>query len=215
MDMYKVPPTGDWYRLLHDWEHGLKRVAGKPMPETVPTTKQQFTSLDKSWQYFWYELLELAAPEMMHTDLMVAWASLTHDKRAFTDRHSVQNGFADYVMNLNISKKPISIKEISCAGNIVKALRKEKGRIVVECFNGSRPAPNSFDIWNNCPGKVHWAMEISTLVYKKKWTSGNFPQLHGRGVPFPLISMTGETRFSLDRVVKIPNGQLYSPCAAS
>jgi len=214
-DMFRVPETGDWYRLLHDWEWGRRRVGGKPMPETVPTTKQQFAPLDKSWQYFWFELLELSAPEMTEDEIMIAWASLTHDKRAFTDRHAVQNGFADYVLNQNLSAKPIAIKELSCASNIVRAIRRERKCIVVECFDGSYPAPNASDVWNNSPDKIHWATEISTIEYRKRWASGKFPQLNGRGVPFPLLTMTGITRFSLNRVVRIPNGQLYSPYAVS
>jgi hypothetical protein len=214
-DMFLVPATGEYYQLLHDWQKGRRRVGRLAMPETVATTKQEFCPLDKSWQYFWFELLQLSNQLMTEQEIMIAWASLTYDKRAFTDRHAVQNGFADYVQDLNIDKKPISIKELSCAGNIVKAVGKDKKSIIVECFNGSKPAPNAADVWGVSPEKIHWATEISTIVYKKRWASDKFPQLKGCGVPFPLLTMTGTTRFSINDVVKIPNGKLYSPYAIS
>lgn len=215
-DIFVVPTSGNYYRCLHYYEwRGKPRAARKPMPETVPMLdKAQFVPLNKAWQEFWFGLLVKAADgTMTYAQLLDAWASLTCDKRAFTDQHSVQNGFCDFILKENMGAKPISIKTLSCGGNIVQI--KSKGiRISFRTLDIRNAPPKIDDVWND-QAVIHWATECVRVPEKgypnKSYMVDKFPQLKGRGVPFPIVSMKGINSTWMFRLKQINNGQEYSP----
>lgn len=222
---FVVPSDGVFYKCRHDYEcpahNYIPRAGRKAMPETIQMlSKEQFTPLNKQWQEFWFGLLvKMADGQMTDSQLIDAWASLTADKRAFTDRHAVQNGFCDYILGKNLGAKPIAIKALSCGGNIVKVLRKGSKRIDIATLDSRNDPPKVDDIWGNW-SLIHFATECVRFPEKgypdKSYVVSPFPQLKDLGdrklgVPFPIITNTGANQIFPFLLKPIANGQAYSP----
>ena len=212
-DVFEVSDVGKYYRFRHDYERMGKPRSRIAIPETVPVTaigsKDDFVPLTKEWQEFWFGLLVRSAEgSMTHDELLEAWTSLTINRRALTDRHSVENGFADHILGINTSAPPMAIKTLAMGGNICKS----KSGYVMETLNGSQPPPKIDDVW----GKHHlilWATELTcNKLPNKTYQVGRFPQLNGiYGVPYPFVSPNGAVRVNAGSVEKIKNGALWSP----
>lgn len=211
-DIFRVPNEGIYYRFLHAYEsplHDYKPWSKIPTPETVPVEAQgQFVPLTPEWQDFWFHLLERASGGTLnHAELLEAWASLTLNRRALTDRHSLENGFADYILQKNLNAPPMSIKCLGMGGNIVRSV----GGYNVKTLNGSMPPPRIDDVWGD-QTLIHWCTELTyNRLPNRTWQVGRFPQLNGRGVPYPFVSMTGIVRVNGNSVKRMKNGAVYSP----
>ena len=217
--MFTIPATGTFVQLKHDYEwrpNHKPRAFRRAMPETVPMlNKEQFVPLNKEWQWFWFELLIKASQgNMRDCELIAAWASLTCDKRAFTDRHAVQNGFADYILGKNLGAKPISIKTISCGGNILQTDGRKGMRVFFRTLDVRESPPLVDEIWND-RAVIHFATECVRYPEKgypnKTYLVDKFPQLLGMDVPFPIVSTNGINATWRLRTKPILNWQQFSP----
>lgn len=180
-------------QILHDdqtkWKNRLN------LPETYPLFESYFVTLNRAWQEFWFEQLKIMRPNWTRAMLVKAWASLTKNGRCWTDRHAVQNGYADFIQGINTNKQGIGYKTIDTGGNIVSVISGLKnmggaGYYMVETLDGTKPPPD--------PQKInHFTrpdlIPLGTIRTKIILPDGRhrvdeFSQLGGVDVPSLLIS---------------------------
>jgi len=219
-DIFIVPAQGLYYQMLHDYEYldnHKPRAFRKAMPETVPLLdKTQFIPLNRAWQEFWFGLLVKSADgTMTDQELLEAWASLTANHRAFTDKHSAnEDGYRDYILDLNRgSKKDMAIKTLSCGGNIIRVTQTGP-RVYFKTLDIRENPPKISEVWGDWT-VIHWATECVRFPEKgypdHSYMVGRFPQLIGKGVPFPIISATGVNSVFRNRVKPALNWSTWSP----
>jgi hypothetical protein len=224
---FKTPATGVYYQALHDYENGqwgyvprsitmnYKDGYYSALPETVPllNKKEQFFPLSEEWQFFWYDLLKLAAGnQFSDEELIKRWASLTADSRAWTDNRAVQNGYCDFVQKINMGAKPIAIKSLMSGGNFVKVLSTSGRLLTIECLNFSKSPPDVNDVWNNKRWLFHFAtQETIVKLADKTYITLPFPQLKPiNGSPVPIGSLDGTQIISKDYCKILENNKTYN-----
>ncbi len=225
---FDVPASGKYYQTLHDYENinreykprsiALNYKKDPPynaLPETIPllNKKEQFFPLPKEWQLWWFELLQLASGEMFSdAELKKRWESLTDDSRAFTDNRSRVNGYADFVLGVNVDKKPMMLKSLTTGGNIVKVLAEDVDRLTIECLNFSQSPPRIEDVWEKKPWLYQWASQETVVrIPNKTYVVLPFPQLNPyNGSPVPVGSLDGTQVIELSNVKKLGNGGRYN-----
>lgn len=186
-------------------------------PETVRMWGERptdYVPLSKDWQWFWYHLMEEACQHTLNKiEMKNAWFSMTQHGRAFTDRHTRNQGFTDHVLgvNLNSPQGDMQHMSITCGGNLVKILGEQSGYYVVEAFNLMQPPPDpSIAIEQNWLS--HWATQCTVLKLPDgRWKVMDFPQLRPFGSPFLMVSRTGTNLILKSHVREVKNSTVYSP----
>lgn len=193
-------PPGNYARILHDDEvdDGKVRIG---MPEVIPLYIVEYTDLTEARQWFWFRQLihgltgyehwdERRLSPGMLSDLKREWASLTHERKAFTNNLGTDN-CTDYI---NKEKRDCIPKQgaIYTAGNIVKILGPATSRgVPIETLDGTKPPPPIEKV-NRL--KTPWLIFCATNVAADKTLGyGNWKPIinsEGRHVvnPFPNIT---------------------------
>lgn len=227
---FMVPSAGTYYRTLHDfeakhWDYKPRSITlnyksdppSNALPETVPLewnkswgTRTDFFPLNEAWQnWLCFDLMGHAHPSYSRDELKALWKAVTGPSVAFTDRHSIKDGFCDYVNGINIGGKPIAWKNITTGGNLLLMRQKVSGAVVFEALDIAKPPPPIESVWGK-PWLVHWATEETTLALENnRWRVSPFPQ--APGVPIPLLARGGLGSISDFRVVLMKNGTQFSP----
>lgn len=218
-----VPAEGLWYQTRHDYQgnsqykkpRSIEKHTKDSLPETIPllNKKQQFYPLDEAWQCWWYALLLEQASYKQFDDATPkkSWASLTADKRAFTDKHAVQNGYYDFIQGIGKDpKKPIAIKALTTGGNLVKVLENNGGTLTIACLDFSQAPPKIEDVWLNQPWLYQWAtQETVEQLSDGTYRVLPFPQLKPWGTPVPVGSLDGTQIIAKADVTLLENGKTY------
>lgn len=246
-----VPEGGDFFRILHDFE--LHEYNYKPRqfgngweqdtPTAMPSTRMlwgcrpnDFIPMSREWQIWLYELLNWAvdgripAGDMNQIgSLQWAYANLIANHRAFTDRHSPEDGFADFVTGRNITAKPYQWKCLHTSGNIVKKVQYpvsvdawvRTNCIAIEALDLRLPPPKLEWLLKEKPHLIGWATEQGVAKLPNgRWVVARFPQLKVAarvngipevGTPFPVVGVGGVNFIKKSHVSAIASGANYSP----
>lgn len=188
------------------------------LPETVylPGNKpNDFVPLSAPWQEFWLEVMDLASGKTLtRAELLTAWEDLTKQGRAFTDFHSVEYGYTDFILGRNLfsTKGPIQHKSLSCGGNLVKRIGvHSSGKYIIEALNLSKAPPDPAETLRK-PWLIHWANQETVLrLTDGTWKVVDFPQLRPYGTPFLVVSSTGTNLIEPSMVKPVSNGSVFSP----
>lgn len=187
-------PTEKRIRAIH--------VGG--LPDTCKLIDSRYVSLTHDWQEWWFCLLGRSAPHLSIADLKHAWSGLIQGDRAFTNFHGPQNGYADYINNINSKKEPAKFEPIITGGNVVEVIGgpiRKAGKLcwMIRAIDATK-APPDIDLVNRRkdPYVVFAATDSCRRDYdknKNRWLREHveepFPQLKGSEVPVPLLSLQG------------------------
>jgi len=229
IDFFTVPDDGHTYwQVMYDfqtdvWNHLPRPIAleykkfcppeERSLPATVPlrgTDAGEFTPLDETYQNLWYSMLDFAS-EASHSfaALEEIWRNVTISGRALTDQHSRGQGFADYILGVNLDGPPMAIKYLTMSGNMLRQTRRSGTKIYFETIDIRKPAPPADWVMER-PWLCHWATESTAIPYKSGYVVSrwhwNFYGSIKYGTPFPLVSHTGELWF--DKSDPLNKGEL-------
>jgi len=199
------------YKKFHPWqERSLPDVFNVIVDGYV---KKDYTPMSHDMQMLWFYMIDYSSKHTM-TELVEIWRNVTADGRALTDRHTRENGFADYVTSENIDGKPMAMLFASFGGNLVRQTRRSGSKIWVETIKADNP-PSVHEIEDK-PWLWHWAVESTVFqlpdkTYLNSRWHWNFHNGVKYGTPFPFISPTGEARVSRGDVIEVQPGQVISP----
>lgn len=180
------------------------------LPDTVKLVDSTRVPLTPALQGYWFGLLRQYAPAAWTDDqVKIAWKSLTHGGRAFTNGHGWNNGYADYINGVNLDASPMMYEPIITGGNVI-ALRSLTKVIIagVLCYPvdvlDSNLSPTTYE-------NTRWTIQWATISRREgyiaatgKWTREDkeirFPQLGDRDVPVPLLTRSGINFIPVARV---------------
>jgi hypothetical protein len=222
----RVPDTGEFVQVLHDfqtahWEYKprAETIGYKPsinpdgaFPDTFRisslTAGDDITiPLNRDWQMYWYSLLNKATyNQIPDAKLKERWAEITEHGRALTDNTAVQQGYADYILGLNVGAKPIRQKMLTMGGNILRVLAVTSTHYEIETLDLRQPVT---DVW----GKwwlINWGTQTNIYSKVTDWGQLNWNQI-GYGVPFLVVSDTGRAKIPKALCRPIQNGVTYTP----
>jgi len=230
-----VPDSGAYVRVKDDWQ--MAEWEYKPRAYTIDGWKQDINpdggfpatvrcypaggvayetiALTREWQLLWYQMLERACyNKIPDIHLKESWRHVTEHGRALTDNFAVQQGYADYILGLNLTAKPIRQKPLTMSGNILRVIGGDSAYYIVEALDLSGPAPGIDELW----GKwwlVQWGTQSTIVKVGDGYRRTDFPQLNyggvGYGVPFLLASQDGALRVPKAWCQPIEHGESYSP----
>jgi len=211
-----------------------------PPNDALPSTIQawiaikigEFFYLTRPWQEFWRDLIDCATQftlsketvpidQLTPSHLLYWWRYATQHSLALTDNHSREQGFADYLLGVNLDNpKPIAIKSLTMSGNLFKEIGYTSNHIIVETLNAgtinskgvfiSAPPPKVADVWDK-HWLIHWGVESTTaLLPDGTYVQSAFPPKPW-GLPFPFMGIDGKNLIKFNRLKRIPNNTLYSP----
>jgi len=222
------PPPPRYARLKHDHElYGMDRILWKSVtegfalttkqkiqrgdPETVRLLYSDHVNLTKKDQEFWFALLKLAAPHLTDAQLRRGFASLTAHDRCYTNKRGTENGYADYINNVNVNRwtRGVGFETIITGGNVVEITGdkfNKRGKDYYPCLSLDAYLYNPQDILSmglpsptNPNPFVHWAT-ISGFDSARGMFVDPFPQLDGRPVPVPNFSRGYQNAVPAERV---------------
>ena len=171
----------------------------RSLPGTVPLRGPdpgEFTPLTEPFQRLWHGMMNYAS-EASHSfaALEEIWRNVTISGRALTDGHSRGQWFADYILGVNLDGPPMAIKYLTMIGNVLRQTRRNGTRIYVETLDIRKPAPSVEWVMER-PWLCQWATESTVIPYGNQYVVSrwhwNFYNGIKYGVPFPLVSHTGE-----------------------
>lgn len=223
-------------RVKWDWERtidGLPRMLsseydpptfGYPggLPDTNKTFYDQFFELVKKTQFLWFDLNCIAQYGKTSKSLSASqskaakqsWKSLTASGRFLTNGRSREEGYADYVLgvNLNSGKGGIQQENLVLGGNTVKVIGEREilgGRWYVPCaaLDISKPLPAAGDLFRD-KTLCHWCTNSTPFpVLSGGYRVDPFPQFGGAAV-YVLIGKGGRVYIEerlLEPVEEIPS----------
>lgn len=230
---FKVPETGKFVRLKHDYQtayanslHPYKpRSFDMPtqVPETIhfsPYETNDFVPVTREVQEFILATMRIADPYMNREEAIRRLHELTRTSVCFTDDgNSWDQGRTDYLFPYNLTAdKPMGWKMLGFGGNIVKILY---GRDI-EAIDYLAPLPDPVALYREKP----WLFEWATQCYKtetgkyeyidgqlrKQYKVARFPHMRPVGLLVPVFGAGGKNRIAEGwRMEAISNGTLYSP----
>jgi len=226
-----------WARVKWDWERtsdGMPRMLSvdyKPptygypggLPDTNKTYFDQFFELVKKAQYLWYDLNCIAQYGKSSKALSASqskaarqsWKSLTASGRALTNGRSREEGYADYVLGINIgaAKGGIQQENLVLGGNTVKVIGERemlggKWYLPVAAVDLSKPLPAAADLFRD-KTLCHWCTNSTPIpVMSGGYRIDPFPQFGGRAV-YLLIGRGG--RVYIEERLLEPVESILSP----
>jgi hypothetical protein len=164
-----------------------------------------------------------ATPEYPTTTLKGVWQFMTEDHRALTDKNSIKQGLADYILGINTENpKPIRIKRLTFGGNVHEVIEYpsddpahiRQNFYAVRALNGGGSPPRIEDVMRDFPHLVGWCVEATpTKRADGTYTCGWFPPLKewGVGTPFPFLAPSGVNYLEKAAVVSIGRDVAWSP----
>lgn len=180
------------------------------LPDTCKFLNAAWIPLTESLQWYWFGLMKKYAPaDWTNTQLKAAWKSLTHGARAFTNKHGWNDGYADYINNVNVDAPPMAYEPIVTGGNVVALASFDKVTIAgvvcysVQMLDSDMPPSTYLD--------NRWLVQRATISRREgynlltgKWRREDreiwFPQLGGNDVPVPLLTKGGKNFIPVHRV---------------
>jgi len=232
---FVVPDDGYTYmQVKHDFEtevwHNKPRAYNingwKPdnnpkgaFPDTFPMFAagggRDHIRLTEPLQRLWFDLLRQASGlKIPDSVLKERWAEITSHGRALTDSYAVQQGYRDYILGQNMDAQDIQQKLLTMGGNIVRVVGSDKNNWYVEAITAAQ-APSSAAELINKPWLVHWGTQSTIVELGKVYDVIDWSQLNydgaQYGVPFMLLSPTGQLQIKKEYLKPIGNGTQYSP----
>lgn len=167
-----------WLPRVCNEDGSPKLVSGKPygLPETEKCGDNVFEKIVEPWQWFWFELLQYATPSLSVAEQKKKWSDLTSGMKFKTNKHGWDDGYADYINEVNVTKTPMSWENVSTCGNPV-VLTGNKRNIGGRGFTG---------VW--CLDTTEFPPEIighdaidcfihaATVCRPERGTQANFPR---------------------------------------
>jgi len=230
-----VPDDGQRYmQVKHDFETGFwqnepraLRIDGwdardnpqGSFPDTFPCAilggASERVRLTEPFQRLWFDLLKEASNNNIPDAILKErWAEITEHGRALTDNFAAQQGYRDYILELNLDAKDIQQKTLTMGGNIVRVIGSSATHWYIEAINTSQPAPKAEDIINK-PWLVQWGTQSTIEKTEGGYLVTDWAQLnygvHHYGVPYMLLSPTGKLEIKKEFLKPIANGTEFSP----
>lgn len=242
---YRLPPGRLFAYVLNNYQWtGVSRPTlndAKPtvkgLPDTCKVANSGWVKLTKAWQFYWVDIFSLSKFGRLYGQLSTyekneinsGFASATHGGRAFTNGKGWNNGYADYVNNVNPNAPPMEQETIITGGNIVELVDGKKirwgGKDVyrVMTLDGLASPPNPLEV-NHI--KTPWLVFKATISRRegydentKKWAREDleirFPQLDGADVPIPFAGRGNVNYIEAQRLALLvdnsPLPQIYYP----
>lgn len=174
------------------------------LPEVHKLVDAGRIKLTKSLQYFWFGLLKKSASDIMSDiELKIAWRSLTHGGRAFTNGAG-SNTHADYISNKNLNKTPMLMEPIICGGALVKIIGEGR-KYGEDCWKIETINSNSVDLnitYETHPYFIYCATNSTrNILPNGTRKTEQFWQLEGRNVYVPI--MTKNSNFNWIQKYKV------------
>lgn len=216
---YILPRGRKFARLRHDYEvYGVSRPTRNKaanhvlgLPETIKVLEPAFVPLTEAWQWFTVDLLSLARYGALYKQIGPTSQSIIRNVfrgtylgyRAFSNKHGPDNGYRDYVNNVNRDASPIEQETINTGGNVVEILDgplSKGGKQVykVRTMDANQPPPNPLQVNHLL---APWLIVRATNSQREKIMSGRvwtgrwiediveaFPQNDGRDNPIPFLA---------------------------
>jgi len=235
-----LDPNKQYARVLHDYE--LERYKYKsrletppwslpPLPDNpnadqgVPETCKLYDSrrvrLTKKLQEFWFGLLLKYNPDMTLQAAKRDWASLTDGHRFITNGQGWNEGYADYINNVNTETDGMGYEPLITGGNIVEILGPAENKpgglrwFPIKCID----PPSNLDVsiinLEKTPELIYNATVIRREVYVGKTRVVDpFSQFNDNSL-VPLFSPNGVNFIETTRVAFLPRGSVkpspYNP----
>lgn len=218
--------------LKHDFElWGISRCTYKGsgknsqgLPETIKAVEPRFIDMTRAWQFYWVDLFSLSRYGKLYkalnsTEKLLinnAFRGVTVGWRAFNNKHGWDDGYADYVNNVNTRSAPMGQETITTGGNVVELLSGKMRTGGVDCYKvrtlRAKDGPPD-------PLKVNH-IDTPHLVFKAtisrregynaitgKWAREDivipFPQLQDFDVPIPFVGFDTYNYIAAERIVPL------------
>lgn len=234
-------PAGRKFARIHwnfEWS-GVSRptLDGSPnsvngLPDTAKVLYPAFVDMTREWQWYWVDVFSLSRFGALYKDLSEmnkayvrnAFKGVTVGWRAFTNRRSWNNGYADYVNGVNVNSDPMGQETINCGGNVVEVLSDKvrlggKDVYKVRTLDGTKKPPNPLEV--NL-AKTPWLVFEATISRREQVLVGGswdgktwnerieigFPQLGGSPVPVPFMGKGDFNYLEAHRLEMLPDNAL-------
>lgn len=208
------------FQVLHDWqleEFGYMPRQLNPGYEqrvAVPSTRRTdgFGSfpLSKEHQFFWYELLLWNVDGLLGDEAVKEiWVRLTAHNMAFTDGHSREQGYRDFITGANPNGSPIEISGIVCTGNVIQQVFAGDRYRHFEAIDLTQPPPKEYE-----PHLIQWCTEQTLDRRGDQWAVSRFPHFKNWlgvsfGVPLPVYGVGNTNKIKIEFAERIAGK--YSP----
>lgn len=205
----------------HNKGNGLL-IAG--LPDTCKLFNSQWVIMKPALQWFWFTCLKLSAPTWSDDDLFNAWRQLTRGDAAFTNLHGHNNGYADYIRDVNVGEKAMSFEPIVTGGAILEiigdpvrlaGMQVDHWPIAVIDARAAMPDPATV-----LRGGARWpgftfdatisrreGYDPETGKFAREDLEIPFGMLGGRSVPVPVWTMGDRNWIPCDRVRILQPGE--------
>lgn len=236
-----LPPHRKFARLKHDYEiYGVSRptrnraanhVLG--LPETIKVLEPVFVPMSKEWQFFNLDILSIARYGKLYALLTPlrkeimrkVFAGTVVGYRAFTNSHGPNNGYTDYVNNIDGEHGPLQQETINTGGNVVELLgdkERKGGKDVykIRILDGTKPPPDPLLV-NHIT--TPWLVVKATNSQRRKIMDGNrwtgrweedivqpFPQNDGQHNPMGFMGK-GNTNYIVAERIEILKPEAFVP----
>ena len=215
-------PPGQDVQCLHDDQTKYKMRNG--LPETYPFFFSMWITMTREWQEWLFEQFRMMQPNWTEIMLKKAWAGWIKDKVCVTDGHAPQNGYCDFINEVNMGKPGFGHRTLSTGGNHYHLLGGpfSKGGVrhwQVEAIDTTKPPPDIKKV-----NRFTRPDLIGSATVRTKITLPNglrrvdpAPQLGGADLPLPVFSnvyVDGvfQHQFMREEWLKfIPHGSKPSP----
>jgi len=163
-------PKKTWEQL----PNGLPAVG-----QLVQTSKQKPVVMTKAIQQWAFQILWNYAPEdFTRADVVKVWRNLYEGMKAFTNKTGWDNGYRDWIQELNLNKEDMKLQPAISHGATVKVKRAPFNMyglltVEIECMDAFDPS-----IFSKNP-RTHPHLFFPAVNWNKS------PAPHGHGEPFP------------------------------
>lgn len=214
------------FQVLHDWQLAeyeyLPRQFNPDYEQAVavPATRRMrgFGSLpmSKEWQFYWFEsLLWNCDGKLSDEAVKEIWIRLTAHNMAFTDGHSREQGYQDFITGANPNGSPMEFSGIICTGNVIKQKFAGVKYRWLEALDITKAPPKLLDVVKDRPYLIQWATEQTLQRRGDRWAVSAFPHFENHlgvpfGVPVPVFGIGGENTIEIEYAEKIAKGS-YTP----